>query len=51
MIYSEKANEHFMCSQNAHNMPDANVEGSYGNPYCEDDLTVIMVQASSLIKG
>ena len=31
IIYSEKVIEHFMCPQNAHSMPDANAEGSYGN--------------------
>ncbi len=40
IIYSEKVIEHFMCSQNAHSMPDAGVEGNYGDPSCGDYLTL-----------
>ncbi len=29
-----------MCPQNAHSMPDADAEGSYGDPSCGDYLTV-----------
>ncbi len=29
-----------MCPQNAHSMPDANAEGSCGDPSCGDYLTV-----------
>ena len=42
IIYSEKVIEHFMCPQNAHSMPDANSEGSYGDPSCGDYLTVYL---------
>ena len=42
IIYSEKVIEHFMCPQNAHSMPDANAEGSYGDPSCGDYLTVYL---------
>ena len=31
-----------MCPQNAHSMPDANAEGSYGDPSCGDCLTVYL---------
>ena len=31
-----------MCPQNAHSMPDANAEGSYGDPSCGDYLTVYL---------
>jgi nitrogen fixation NifU-like protein len=31
-----------MCPQNAHSMPDADVEGSYGDPSCGDYLTVYL---------
>lgn len=31
-----------MCPQNAHSMPDANTEGSYGDPSCGDYLTVYL---------
>ncbi len=39
IIYSEKVMEHFMCPQNVHSMPDADAEGSYGDPACGDYLT------------
>lgn len=42
IIYSEIVIEHFMCPQNAHSMPDANAEGSYGDPSCGDYLTVYL---------
>ena len=29
-----------MCPQNAHSMPDADAEGSFGDPSCGDYLTV-----------
>ncbi|NLT15116.1 MAG: iron-sulfur cluster assembly scaffold protein [Clostridiales bacterium] len=38
-MYSDKVIEHFMCPQNAHSMPDADAEGSYGDPSCGDSLT------------
>ena len=31
-----------MCPQNAYSMPDANAEGSYGDPSCGDYLTVYL---------
>ena len=31
-----------MCPQNAHSMPDADAEGSYGDPSCGDYLTVYL---------
>lgn len=40
IIYSEKVIEHFMCPQNAHSMPDADAQGSFGDPSCGDYLTV-----------
>jgi nitrogen fixation NifU-like protein len=39
MDYSEKVIEHFMCPQNAYSMPDADAEGSFGDPSCGDYLT------------
>jgi nitrogen fixation NifU-like protein len=41
-IYSEKVIEHFMCPQNAHSMPDADAEWSYGDPSCGNYLTVYL---------
>lgn len=32
--------EHFMCPQNAYSMPDADAEGSAGDPACGDALTI-----------
>ena len=29
-----------MCPQNAHSMPDADAEGSFGDPSCGDYLTI-----------
>ena len=31
-MYSDKVIEHFMCPQNAYSMPDADAEGSFGDP-------------------
>jgi nitrogen fixation NifU-like protein len=31
-----------MCPQNAHSMPDADAQGSYGDPACGDYLTVYL---------
>ena len=31
-----------MCPQNAHSMPDADAEGSFGDPSCGDYLTVYL---------
>ncbi|NLO48630.1 MAG: iron-sulfur cluster assembly scaffold protein [Clostridiales bacterium] len=42
IIYSEKVMEHFMCPQNAYSMPDADAEGSYGDPSCGDYLTIYL---------
>lgn len=39
MQYSDKVIEHFMCPQNAYLMPDADAEGSAGDPSCGDALT------------
>jgi nitrogen fixation NifU-like protein len=39
MDYSEKVIEHFMCPQNAYSMPDADAEGSFGDPSCGDYMT------------
>ena len=42
--------EHFMCPQNAHSMPDADAEGSYGDPSCGDYLTVYLKVKNSRIE-
>jgi nitrogen fixation NifU-like protein len=41
--------EHFMCPQNAHSMPDADAEGSFGDPACGAALTIyIKVKADRI---
>ena len=50
IIYSEKVIEHFMCPQNAHSMPDADAEGSYGDPSCGDCLTVYIKVKNNCIE-
>ncbi len=42
VMYSDKVMEHFMCPQNAHSMPDADAEGSFGDPNCGDFLTMYL---------
>ncbi len=39
-----------MCPQNAHSMPDADAEGSYGDPSCGDYLTVYLKVKDNRIK-
>lgn len=39
-----------MCPQNDHSMPDADVEGSYGDPSCGDYLTVYLKVKDSRIE-
>ncbi len=41
-IYSQSVIEHFMCPQNASNMPDADAEGSISDPSCGDSLTIFI---------
>jgi len=50
IIYSEKVIEHFMCPQNAYSMPDADAEGSSGDPACGDALTVYIRVKDNCIK-
>ena len=42
MEYTNKVIEHFMCPQNAYSMPDADAEGSYGDPSCGDYLIIYL---------
>ena len=50
IIYSEKVIEHFMCSQNAYSMPDADAEGSFRDPSCIDYLTVYIKVSDNCIE-
>lgn len=38
--YTDKVIEHFMCPQNTGSMPDADGEGTCGDPGCGDSLTI-----------
>lgn len=49
-IYSEKVIEHFMCPQNVYSMPDADGEGSYGDPACGDYLTIYIKVKDNIIE-
>ncbi|WP_207649628.1 iron-sulfur cluster assembly scaffold protein [Desulfosporosinus metallidurans] len=49
-MYSEKVIEHFMCPQNAYSMPDADAEGSFGDPSCGDALTIFIKVQDNCIK-
>lgn len=49
-IYSDKVIEHFMCPQNAYSMPDADAEGTYGDPACGDCLTIYIKVGNNVIE-
>ena len=49
-MYSQKVMEHFMCPQNAYSMPDADAEGSFGDPSCGDMLTVYLKIKNNVIQ-
>lgn len=56
--YSDKVIDRFMCPRNAGSMPDADAEGSFGDPSCGDYLTIylkvedgIIVDISFLVFG
>ena len=50
MQYSTKVIEHFMCPQNAYSMPDADAEGSVGDPSCGDAITMYIKVQDNIIK-
>ncbi len=50
IIYSDKVIEHFMCPQNAYSMPNADGQGSYGDPSCGDYLTVYIKVENNIIE-
>lgn len=50
MDYSYKVIDHFMCPRNVGSMPDANAEGTYGDPKCGDYLTVYLKVEDGIIK-
>ncbi len=48
-IYSDKVIEHLMSPQNARNMPDADAEGTVGDPECGDALTFYLKVSDGVI--
>ena len=48
-IYSDKVIEHLMSPQNAGSMPDADAEGTIGDPECGDALTFYLKVADGVI--
>jgi nitrogen fixation NifU-like protein len=41
-MYSDKVIDHFMSPRNAHTMPDADAEGTVGDPSCGDCLVMYL---------
>lgn len=41
-MYSQKVIEHFTTPHNAYSMPDANAQGTYGDPSCGDALIIFL---------
>lgn len=48
--FSDKVIEHFMCPRNVGSMPDADAEGSCGDPSCGDSLTIYIKIKDSTIE-
>lgn len=49
-MYSDKVIEHFMSPQNVGSMPDANGEGTFGDPACGDFLTIYIKVKNNIIE-
>jgi len=47
--FTDKVIDHFMCPRNAGNMPDADAEGSFGDPSCGDSLTIFIKVKNGII--
>jgi len=48
--YSDTVIDHFMSPRNAGTMPDADAEGSWGDPGCGDYLTIYLKVTDSIIR-
>ena len=48
-MYSDKVIDHFMSPRNAHTMPDADAEGSVGDPACGDCLVIYLKVKNQMI--
>jgi nitrogen fixation NifU-like protein len=47
--FTDKVIEHFMCPRNAGSMPDADGEGTCGDPGCGDSLTIYIKVKDNVI--
>lgn len=50
IIYSEKVMEHFKNPRNAYSLPDANAQGTYGDPSCGDALIIFLKVRDNIIQ-
>ncbi len=50
IMYSDTVIDHFMSPRNAHTMPDADAEGSVGDPSCGDCLVMYIKVEEGRIK-
>lgn len=48
--FTDKVIEHFMCPRNAGSMPDADAEGTCGDPSCGDSLTLYIKVKDNVIE-
>ena len=48
-LYTDMVIEHFMCPKNVGSMPDADSEGTCGDPNCGDYLTIYIKVKDNLI--
>ena len=47
--FTDKVIDHFMCPRNAGSMPDADGEGTSGDPECGDCLTIYIKVSNNII--
>lgn len=48
-MYTDKVYEHFMCPQNAHSIPNADGEGTFGDRSCGDSLTMYIKVENNIL--
>ncbi|MDD3036167.1 MAG: iron-sulfur cluster assembly scaffold protein [Candidatus Saccharimonadaceae bacterium] len=48
--FTDKVIEHFMCPRNSGSMPDADAEGTCGDPSCGDSLTLYIKVKDNVIE-
>ncbi len=48
--FTDKVIEHFMCPRNVGSMPDADAEGTCGDPSCGDSLTLYIKVKDNVIE-